>query len=528
MLIQFFPNGKGGGAGPVNYLTNREVLAYDENRDLIRDEHGQPQIKIRAPLPEVLRGDPQRMIDLIDASQHQWSYRAGVVSFERDDAPTDDQQQAAIDAFEELAFAGLDGERYDMLWVRHTHEDRVELHFCTPRMELVTGRSLNIAPPGYERAYDTLRDVLNKQYGWADPMDPARVQEVQRPVESIERAQSREVVQDWIIDQISEGLIYDRAGLVSACESAGFVIPRAGKNYITVQDPETGARFRMKGEIFHENWKASDSLEQTAEREHGAAARRSSRLDAIPDGELSARLAEHIRRRAQYHAERYPETPGAELRRDPRQQQADREQHGLDYRVELDGAETRGADRRPSPSIDEHGELDSRVDHNPAPDVVDFLGAGSGDEPGRPGVGDRWGSGGADDMSAIGPPTALFDQKGLGYDDWSHAVRARVAELRERAHASLRAIGSGVARLRSALDQSDGRTAECHRGWHDTFDRLTAGTHRGVKWVHERVQDLRRVGRSFAAEQAGVERDRSAAEARLSSITHQEKGLEHE
>lgn len=67
MLIQFFPNGKGGGAGPVNYLTDREVLAYDENRNLIRDGTGQPQTITRDPLPEVLRGDPQRMIDLIDA-----------------------------------------------------------------------------------------------------------------------------------------------------------------------------------------------------------------------------------------------------------------------------------------------------------------------------------------------------------------------------------------------------------------------------------------------------------------------------
>ena len=56
MLIKFFPNGKGGGAGPVDYLTAQSVLAYDANRDLIRDEHGQPKMITRDPLPEVLRG----------------------------------------------------------------------------------------------------------------------------------------------------------------------------------------------------------------------------------------------------------------------------------------------------------------------------------------------------------------------------------------------------------------------------------------------------------------------------------------
>ena len=41
MLIKFFSNGKGAGAGPVDYLVAREVLAYDSNRDLIRDAGSQ-------------------------------------------------------------------------------------------------------------------------------------------------------------------------------------------------------------------------------------------------------------------------------------------------------------------------------------------------------------------------------------------------------------------------------------------------------------------------------------------------------
>lgn len=52
-----------------------------------------------------------------------------------------------------------------MLWVRRTHKGRVELHFVTPRMELVSGSSLYIAPPGYQRDYNALRDALNKEHG---------------------------------------------------------------------------------------------------------------------------------------------------------------------------------------------------------------------------------------------------------------------------------------------------------------------------------------------------------------------------
>ena len=58
MIMSFFSTGTGGGAAPIDYLTAREVLAYDENRNLIRDDNGQPQTKIRDPLPEVLHGNP--------------------------------------------------------------------------------------------------------------------------------------------------------------------------------------------------------------------------------------------------------------------------------------------------------------------------------------------------------------------------------------------------------------------------------------------------------------------------------------
>jgi len=90
MLIKFFRNGKGAGVGPVGYLVADKVLAYDGKRDLIRDADGQPITVTREPLPEVLRGNPDRTEALIDASRHQWTYRAGVISFAATDVPTKD------------------------------------------------------------------------------------------------------------------------------------------------------------------------------------------------------------------------------------------------------------------------------------------------------------------------------------------------------------------------------------------------------------------------------------------------------
>ena len=254
MLIKFFPNGKGTGAGPVGYLVAERVLAYDGNRDLIRDADGQPVTVTRDPLPEVLRGNPERTEALIDASRHQWTYRAGVISFADSDDPTEDQQAEVMDQFEHLAFAGLDPEQYEVLWVRHRHEGRVELHFCTPRLELTTGKSLNIAPPGYQNAYDSLRDVMNQRHGWADPIDVERAQEVRDIIEAPTRALGREELHAWIQDQIDMGMITDRATMIDALNDVGFDLPRTGKAYITARDPDTGERWRLKGEIFHEDW----------------------------------------------------------------------------------------------------------------------------------------------------------------------------------------------------------------------------------------------------------------------------------
>ena len=68
MLIKFFRNGQGGGSGPVDYLVERDVVAYDQSHNAIRDERGEIMLFAREPLPEVLRGDADRMRALIDAA----------------------------------------------------------------------------------------------------------------------------------------------------------------------------------------------------------------------------------------------------------------------------------------------------------------------------------------------------------------------------------------------------------------------------------------------------------------------------
>ena len=449
MLIKFFRNGKGAGAGPVGYLVADKVLAYDDNRDLIRDADGQPMTVTREPLPEVLRGNPDRTEALIDASRHQWTYRAGVISFAAEDAPTEDQQAEVMDHFERLAFAGLDPTQYDMLWVRHTHEDRVELHFCTPRLELTSGRSLNIAPPGYEKAFDSLRDVMNQRHGWADPMDLERVQEVRDTIETPTRAQGRDELHAWLQDQISVGLIADRATMIDALTDAGYDLPRVGKAYLTARDPDTDERWRLKGEIFHEDWQA-DPAEREAECGTGHDPAGLRRLDGIPAGELQDRFEQHCDQRAAYNRDRYPHLSATE-------------QELVDDLALADHGDVLGGDR-----LDDGRELALDIDTGELRD--DGLGPDADRQRGRDVAGAGPDQDAPENLHAGRQISDLHQDRGELDDDTPDSLGTRLARLRRAVGDGLRGLSKGIERVRGTLDEQDAEPD----GW---IGRLRVGAH---------------------------------------------------
>ncbi|HDZ80019.1 MAG TPA: mobilization relaxase [Roseobacter sp.] len=449
MLIKFFRNGKGAGAGPVGYLVADKVLAYDDNRDLIRDADGQPMSVTREPLPEVLRGNPDCTEALIDASRHQWTYRAGVISFAAEDAPTEEQQAEVMDGFERLAFAALDPTQFDMLWVRHTHEDRVELHFCTPRLELTSGRSLNIAPPGYQNAFDSLRDVMNQRHGWADPMELERTQEVRDTIETPTRAQGRDELHAWLQDQISVGLITDRASMVDALADAGFDLPRVGKAYLTAQDPDTGERWRLKGEIFHEDWQA-DPAEREAEHGVGHDPAGLRRLDGVPARELQERFEQNCDHRASYNRDRYPHLSATE------QELAD------DLTLADHGGILSGD------HLDDGREL--ALDFDAGQLGIDRTGPDADRQGGRDVAGAGPDQDAAEDLHTGRQISDLHKDRGELDDGTPDSPGTRLARLRRAVGDGLRNLSKGIERVRGTLDDQDAEPD----GW---IGRLRVGAH---------------------------------------------------
>ncbi|WP_176251101.1 relaxase/mobilization nuclease domain-containing protein [Sulfitobacter sp. HGT1] len=507
MLIKFFRNGKGAGAGPVGYLVADKVLAYEDNRDLIRDADGQAMMVTREPLPEVLRGNPDRTEALIDASRHQWTYRAGVISFAATDAPTEEQQAEVMDGFERLAFAGLDPTQYDMLWVRHTHEDRVELHFCTPRLELTSGRSLNIAPPGYEKAFDSLRDVMNQRHGWADPMELERVQEVRDTIETSTRAQGRDELHAWLQDQISVGLITDRASMLDALTDAGFDIPRTGKAYLTAQDPETGERWRLKGEIFHEDWQA-DPAEREVERGTGHDPAGLRRLDGISVGELQDRFEQHCDQRASYNRERYPHLSATE-------------QELADDLALADHGNVLGRDR-----LDDDRELALDVDAGELRD--DGLGSDADRQGGRDMAGAEPDQDAPEDLHAGRQISDLHQDQGGLDDDTPDSLGTRLARLRRAVGDGLRGLSAGIERVRGTLDDQDAEPAGWYRTMRDAAGAFASRINESIAWIIERGSELRDAGRTIEHELEISEGRRREAETELEAReVEMDRGLTH-
>ncbi len=470
--------------------------------------------EIRNPLPEVLHCNPDQTRDLIDASPNKWSFTAGVISFAESDDPSPAAQQEAIELFEALAFAGLDRDQYDCLWVRHSHEGNVELHFCTPRLELSTGKALNIAPPGHENAFASLRDLLNKTHGWADPLESERAREVRATIEAPTRAQGREALHDWILDQISVGTITDRASMIDALTDAGFEIPRASKNYITAKDPDTGERWRLKGEIFHDDWQAEPPRREI-ERGPGDNTQRPRRLDGISARELQERFQQHCDQRAAYNRDRYQVLSE---RQQERVGEAERDDQALVDDLTL-------GDRGDGLSLDRDGAdrelvLD-RFDHafrddEAGSDADRTGGADMGDAGPRP---DR-----VEDLHDGATAHHLHRDQGAlddqSADNTPDSIGTRIARIRRTVGDGLRELSQGIARLGETLDQQDRKQGEWLGALRGAIDEITSHVRHHIGRLAARGAEFREASVGIRNQLETSERRREAAERELDERGH--------
>ena len=250
MLISFFKHGAGSARAASGY-----VLAAE-------DALGAERAAV-----EVLRGDPETVAAAADSLPFKHRYRSGVIAWAPEDRPTEAQIGAALDDFERLAFAGLEPDR--RCWAAVLHREAgggVHVHVLAARCDLMTGRSFNISPPGWERDYGHLVKALNLEHGWAQPDDPARRQDVtlarhELRIRKLEPGISfeREEITEWITGQIRAGLIENREDVEAALGEIG-EITRRGASYISVKAGGAERAVRLKGAVYEQDFQAGEWL----------------------------------------------------------------------------------------------------------------------------------------------------------------------------------------------------------------------------------------------------------------------------
>ena len=500
MLIKFFAQGQGAGRGAVEYCTRHDDPISRQPRQ---------------PAPEVIRGDPALTIALIDgpASRFKHHYTSGVISFAKEDAPTQAEQKALIDSFEATAFAGLSPEQYDILWVKHTHCDRVELHFVVPRVELTSGKSLNIAPPGPIKAdgrravhpvFDHWRDYWNHTKGWARPDDLERRRLIEPKHQALKSAgelrqgldhapDPAQTITAYLSQQVELGLVNDRASLLASLHDAGLETPRTGRLYITVLDSQTGERFRLRGALYEQHFDPA-SLERTPAPEAGDRPAGRGEPDPARAREAGERLAESVRKRAEFNGSRYRqdhagcafETWSAErhAERDPQRDRATDESHDNSRHPELD----QNPSGRPEP-------LSRSLARELGPDAIPHI-------------------------AHSGPDRNERSSRRGDRDSATNAEADRSQDLGDRVQAGRSGAIPGVPPWRSALDWLDGWKAAGGEAWNvarGVYDRTRAAIAERLRAAVEAVRsgaataaatDRRLVAAGADLEHAGIELDR--------------------
>jgi len=365
--IKFLDHGKGSPAKASAYLLDK------------LDHLG----NVRAGI-EVLKGDATTFNAICDSSPHLWKYTSGVIAWSKDDAPTDEQIKEVLDDFEKHAFSGLDPSQYHLFAVLHIDDDGSKhIHVLAPRLDIQSGKSLNIAPPGHEKHFDSLRDYFNTKYQWSRPDDLLLMQTTQEPnhiaklnaqakkilneqdLTNLTKSQFCKVIDNYVKTLLKTQTVKNRAEIVSCIEQLEGVASVRAQQTVTVT-LNNGKKHRLSGDFYHEQFEIglySERLRAEAESRPTA----NELAQAIRDAQ-SIR-DDYRAKRGAYHSKQHAFT--ASPADDNRPQIAsmldiDRNRQFITPSHKRDDSELQGANRRIVDSASEYryyGNIKSEIEH---------------------------------------------------------------------------------------------------------------------------------------------------------------------
>ena len=368
MHIKFLNHGKGSAAHASAYV-------LDE-----LDHLG----NVRAGV-EVLRGDATTFNAICDASPHLWKYTSGVIAWSKEDNPTKEQIQEVLNDFEKHAFSGLDPSQYHLFAVLHKDDDGSKhIHVLAPRLDIQSGKSLNIAPPGHEKHFDSLRDYFNTKYQWSRPDDLLLTQTTQEPnhiaklnaqakniltsqdLETLTKKQFCKTIDNYVQTLLKTQTAKNRTDIVECIEQVkGVDSVKQSKEFLTVT-LTNGKKHRLKGDFYNEQFEIglySERLRAEAESRPTA----NELAQAIRDAK-SIR-DDYRAKRGAYHSKQHPFTASTTDNNSPQiasKLDIDRNRQSITSSPKRDDSELQSANRRIVDSASEYrycGNIKSEIEH---------------------------------------------------------------------------------------------------------------------------------------------------------------------
>lgn len=262
MYVSWTPHGQGRPQDAIDYI----LSPLDSKRI--------PRAGIR-----VLRGDPQMVANVAGSLDFKWRYKSGSLGFSPEEKLSDQEIQELLDDFERVAFPGLGAHRNCWTAVEHRRPNGgFDIHLVHAMVDLQSGKSMNIAPPGWAKVWDPFRNSWNFRLGLARPDDPRRQKNVQALQHEAfvsaaelraglpgDAPSARERIGKWLEAGVRAGALTDRASVLAALEKAGS-ITRVGSDYISLRLQHGARPLRLRGALLDDTFDAAQWLDADRER----------------------------------------------------------------------------------------------------------------------------------------------------------------------------------------------------------------------------------------------------------------------
>ena len=268
MIITF----SGGKNGWVEY-----VLSGTENKP--RDTN----------LVEIIDGDFELTKKIYQSTNFKENYTRGVISFE---GKIDKEKMKEVwEDFKKEFFVGYSEEEYNVAAVCHYDSDNDHIHFCIPKLNLLTQQTNQMYMDKLDRTrINVLKEWLElKHFGTTgnttkqltkedktlDFIDVWREENNQESLKFETKRQldkTTKIINNFILEQTKLGNINNFENLQKVLKTFGIDIVKIGKDtinnfdYITIQDPISLKKIRLKGEVYGPDFWASDTKDRTNTR----------------------------------------------------------------------------------------------------------------------------------------------------------------------------------------------------------------------------------------------------------------------